>query len=162
LPRLQQGSMLLEALIAILIFSMGILALVALQAASVKLSADAKYRSDANLLASQLIGQMWASDRTPATLLANFQGGAGTNGALYTTWVADVVSALPGVTVGGANQPVVTVVTQNPVAPSTSISSQVQIILFWKSPSESASTSNLCGVSNPAATHCYIAVAQII
>jgi type IV pilus assembly protein PilV len=55
----QRGSMLLEALIAILIFSMGILAIVGLQAASVKFTTDAKFRTDASMLASQTLGQMW-------------------------------------------------------------------------------------------------------
>ena len=56
--------MLLEAFIAILIFSMGILAIVGMQASAVKTSADAKYRSEASLLANELIGQMWVSNRT--------------------------------------------------------------------------------------------------
>ncbi|MBL8367702.1 MAG: hypothetical protein JNM54_07255, partial [Candidatus Accumulibacter sp.] len=47
LPREQAGVMLLEALIAILVFSLGILSLVALQATSIKLTGDAKYRTDA-------------------------------------------------------------------------------------------------------------------
>ena len=64
--RHQAGSMLLEAFIAILIFSMGILAIVGMQASAVKSSADAKYRSEASLLANELIGQMWVSDRTRA------------------------------------------------------------------------------------------------
>lgn len=55
----QQGSVLLEALIGILIFSMGILALVGLQAASTKFATDAKYRSDAAYLANQTLGNMW-------------------------------------------------------------------------------------------------------
>ncbi|MBK8385246.1 MAG: hypothetical protein IPL11_06065 [Candidatus Accumulibacter sp.] len=57
----QAGVMLLEALIGILIFSLGILSLVALQATSIQLTSDAKYRTDASLLANRLIGQMWAS-----------------------------------------------------------------------------------------------------
>ncbi|GAO37779.1 hypothetical protein SCT_3217 [Sulfuricella sp. T08] len=58
-PRNQQGSALLEALIGILIFSMGILAIVGLQAASIKVTADAKDRTDASFFANQIIGQMW-------------------------------------------------------------------------------------------------------
>ncbi len=66
-PRSQRGSALLEALFAILIFSIGLLALVALQAVSIKNSIDAKYRSDASYVANQIIAQMWI-DRTPANL----------------------------------------------------------------------------------------------
>ena len=67
----QQGIVLLETLIAILLFSMGILALVGLQAAMVKNTADSKYRSDASYIAQQRIGLMWADpDNLPAYLEA--------------------------------------------------------------------------------------------
>jgi len=123
----QTGVMLLEVLIAILIFSMGILAVVGLQAASIAASGDAKYRSDASLLANRLIGQMWVSNRTPATLQAAFQ----TGGASYVIWAADVQSALPGV---AANPPTVGVL--QVVGPNAT-SSQVTITIFWKTPSRS-------------------------
>ena len=57
----QKGVVLLEALIAMLIFSMGILALVGLQAAMVKNTSDNKYRADASFLAQERIGRMWAN-----------------------------------------------------------------------------------------------------
>lgn len=56
----QQGAVLLEAMIAILIFSMGVLAVVGLQAAMIKNTADSKYRADASYIAQQRIGQMWS------------------------------------------------------------------------------------------------------
>ncbi len=56
----QQGIVLLESLIAVLIFSMGILALVGLQASMVKNTSDAKYRTDAAFIAQQRLGVMWA------------------------------------------------------------------------------------------------------
>lgn len=140
--RPQTGSMLLEALIAILIFSMGILAVVGLQAASVKASSDAKYRSDASLLANQLVGQLWASDRTPATLQANFSSPAG---PLYAAWQADVVANLPGV----ATTPPIVLVT--PAVGTTTTSSLVTITIFWKMPSEAAA----------APSHIYTTLAQI-
>ena len=123
----QTGSFLLEALIAILIFSMGILAIVGLQAASIKASGDAKYRSDANMLANQLIGQIWVSDRTAATLQAAYQ----TGGTAYTAWQADVEGSLPG---AAENPPTVAV---NLVAGGSVTSSLVTITIFWKAPSES-------------------------
>jgi type IV pilus assembly protein PilV len=55
----QNGVVLLESLIAILIFSMGILALVGLQAAMVKNTSDNKYRVDASFLAQESIGNGW-------------------------------------------------------------------------------------------------------
>jgi type IV pilus assembly protein PilV len=56
----QNGAVLLEALIAILIFSMGILALVGLQGAMLQNTTDSKFRADASYLAQQRIGRIWA------------------------------------------------------------------------------------------------------
>ena len=79
-PRRESGMMLIEALVAILIFSIGILALVGLQATAVKQSTDARFRSDAAALTNDIIAEMWVSDRTTATLNANFAGSAGSGG----------------------------------------------------------------------------------
>jgi type IV pilus assembly protein PilV len=135
-PRAQQGSMLLEALIAILIFSMGILAVVGLQATSIRLSTDAKYRSDASQLANQLIGQMWVSDRTAATLKSTFE-----SGSTYNTWASQVQATLPGVTV--ANLPTVSV-----ISTAGATQGKVTINVYWQGPNE-------------ASRHNYIAIAQI-
>lgn len=124
--RSQTGSMLLEAFIAILIFSMGILAIVGMQASAVKSATDAKYRSEASLLANEFIGQMWVGDRTPATMQTNFQGGAGTDGAAYTAWYSKVQATLPGT---AANPPVVS------INPATSL---VTVAVQWKVPTEPA------------------------
>lgn len=137
----QAGSVLLEALVAILIFSIGILAIVGMQTTAVKAAGDAKYRSDASLLAGELLGQMWVSDRIAANLQTNFQGGGGTDGAAYTAWKANVTAALP---VPAANPPLVTVNTG--VTPP-----MVTIQVFWLQPSEPAGT----------AAHNYTIVAQI-
>ena len=59
LQKPQQGVVLLEALIAILIFSMGILALVGLQAAMIQNTADARYRAEASFIAQQRLGEIW-------------------------------------------------------------------------------------------------------
>ena len=80
----QSGVMLLEALIGILIFSMGILAMIAMQAAAVTASADAQYRSEAAYLANQIISEMWVNvDRSTSaslqTSLNNFQYNTGAN-----------------------------------------------------------------------------------
>jgi type IV pilus assembly protein PilV len=81
----QRGILLLEALIAILIISFGILGLVALWANSVKNASEAKYRSDSSFLANEMIGQMWLdrANITPAyTEPAN--------------WTDRVAATLPG------------------------------------------------------------------
>lgn len=133
LKRAQDGSVLLEALIAILIFSMGILAIVGLQAASIKTSADAKYRSDASMLANQLIGQMWVSNRT--TMATQF---ASPTGPAYLAWLNDVQATLPGAT--GTNLPNVTIATTVTAisASASDTTHTVNMILRWQSPGESS------------------------
>lgn len=146
----QRGSMLLEGLISILLFSIGILAIVGLQATSIKISGDAKYRSDASLLANQLIGQMWASNRAPMTLQSNFSS---PNGALYTNWSNSVSANLPGVSgVPGTvpNLPTVTFTTNTHTIAQSSIAT---ITIYWISPSEQ---------QNGLPAHKYVAVAEIL
>jgi len=101
----QRGVVLLEALIAVLLFSMGVLALVGLQAAMVKNTSDSKYRAEASFIAQQRIGMIWA-DVTNASLYLN---------------TADINSLLPSgtltVTNPATNQYVVTVTWQQPGQP---------------------------------------------
>lgn len=124
-PHQQQGSVILESLIAILIFSVGILAVVGLQGVSIKNVAGAKYRTDASLLANQIIGQMWVSDKTSATALqANFNSPAG---AMYLTWTSSVQQALPGVVSGvGGTMPIIVIDGNN----------EATITIQWQSPGE--------------------------
>ncbi len=114
----QSGFLLIEGLIAILIFSFGILALVALQAVVVKEVGEAKFRMEATQFANQLIGQMWADDKL--TLSINY---ASPDGSRYTQWKDEVVAAksLPG----AATKPP-TVVFNG--------SNQVTVSIFWKQP----------------------------
>lgn len=136
----QTGVMLLEALIAIFIFSLGILAIVGMQAMAAKQITDARYRSDASLLANQLFGAMWSTDRTVATLQADFTGGSSgvTDGAKYTKWKNRVEASLP---VPPGNPPTVD------IAPDGSAT----VTIRWRAPSEGA-------VVDP---HKYTVVAQI-
>jgi type IV pilus assembly protein PilV len=64
----QTGSIILEAMIAILIFSIGILAMVAMQATAVNTVSDSKSRADASFLADQIIGSMWAARAASAVI----------------------------------------------------------------------------------------------
>ena len=130
-PRGQAGVMLLEALIAILIFSLGILALVALQATSIKLTGDAKYRTDATLLANRLIGQMWVSALNPVTDTDAFRAAFATaGGAQYDAWLGEVsgTEGLPGVVGAGAG-----VVSTLPTV-TVDAAGVVVVTLFWRTP----------------------------
>lgn len=125
----QQGVMLLEALLAILVFSIGILAVVGMQAASVKAVADAKYRADASFLANQVIGEMWIN----RTNLASYAYSGGTPPSVLTGWVYKVSNSLPGVSnsvnnptvVIGANNTVTVTIRWQPPKPSSAVASNV-------------------------------------
>jgi type IV pilus assembly protein PilV len=56
----QHGVILIEVLVSILIFSVGVLAIVGLQANMIQNTAEAKYRSEASYIAQVRIGRMWA------------------------------------------------------------------------------------------------------
>jgi type IV pilus assembly protein PilV len=115
----QRGATLLEALIGILIFSIGILALVGMQALAIKHMSDAKYRSDAAYFASEIIGQMWVNR---ASLGSYDYAGGGSPPAAIASWVASVQNGLPGITAAD-NQPTIAVV-----------GTTVTVTIFWKLP----------------------------
>jgi type IV pilus assembly protein PilV len=105
-----RGVMLIEALIAILLFSVGILAVVGLQGAMTKAQSAAKFRGDAAYLASEAIGTMWGD----AANLASYATAPCAAYARCNEWKSRVENKLPGgtvaVTVGnGANAGVVDV-----------------------------------------------------
>jgi type IV pilus assembly protein PilV len=63
----QKGVVLIEALIAVLIFSFAVLGIVGLQAAMIKNTGDAKYRADASNIAQQRIAAMWTDPANMGT-----------------------------------------------------------------------------------------------
>lgn len=141
----QHGSVLLEALIAILIFSMGIIALMGLQAASIKNSIDAHYRAEAAYLANQIISQMWV-DRSNLDNYAHYPNGpacaptgAASGLANVTGWLAQAAAELPGAT--GTKQ-------QISVTTPLANTRQVTVTVCWQGPQE-------------ATPHNFVATAQI-
>lgn len=122
--------MLLEALIAILIFSMGILAVVGMQAAAIRNSSDAKYRADASYLANQILGQMWA-DRANLATYAHHPGGtlcaptgAASTQANVSSWLANMGN-LPG---AAANRQQIVV----------GVNNVVTVTVCWRAPQDTA------------------------
>jgi type IV pilus assembly protein PilV len=109
----QAGVMLLEALIAILIFSIGILAIVGMQATAIQDMGEAKYRSDAAFLANQIVADMWGNS---GNLAGYSYAGSGAAPALVQNWVNTVQSRLPGVNVAtGKNLPIIALGANNTV-----------------------------------------------
>jgi type IV pilus assembly protein PilV len=60
LVRRQRGFLLLEVVAALLLFSIGLLGMIQLQARASQLSVDAEDRSRAALLANEMVASMWA------------------------------------------------------------------------------------------------------
>lgn len=118
--RRQAGVMLIEALIGLLIFSIGILAMIGLQATAMRATIDAKYRSEASFLANEIIGVMWV-DRAN---LASYATASCPGTTTCNAWKTRVETVLPQAT--GANAPTIAVSGQ-----------QVTVTLYWQRPGES-------------------------
>jgi type IV pilus assembly protein PilV len=141
--RTSQGFVLLDAMVAVLIFSFGILGMVALQSSAVQLTSTANYRVNASMYADQVISQMW----TDPVNLANYA----TGGAQYTAWVKTIScstssspTCLPGVT---ANPPTIVIgpgVTYN----GLNSNSLVTVTINWQAPNDST-------------PHSYVSIATI-
>lgn len=135
-PGAQRGVALLEALIAILVFSIGILALIGLQAFAVKSSADSKYRADAAYLASQIINQVWVDQANIANYALNANAAdcaAGTAPAVghpAKALIDQATALLPGA--AGTRQRIV-VDTSND---GLQARNQVTVTLCWRGPQE--------------------------
>ncbi len=110
--RVQKGFSLLEGLIAIALFSFGILGLMGMQAKSIQNVSEAKYRSDASFLANQLVGQIWI-DR------GNIAKYADAKYVARAAWQETINATLPagdGTVAVNANRVTVTVTWQSPGA----------------------------------------------
>lgn len=117
-PRHARGAMLIEVLVAILIFSIGVLALVGLQAQMTHAQSSAKSRADATYLANELIGVMWSDTAN----LGSYDACDGY--ARCSEWQAKVANNLPK---GTGTIEVVDAAT-----------GEVTITLRWTSPSDGA------------------------
>ncbi len=145
-PQRQKGVMLLEALIGLMIFSIGILAMIGMQAAAFSAAADAKYRADAAAYANDIISTIWMSvDRTSdaATLTSlnsfgyntsgsncAYTGGAvdGTNTKLQ-GWVSDVTATTGMLGATAAMQQIVV---------SAADRNRVTVTVCWRAPQDLA------------------------
>ena len=89
LRRGQGGSYLLEALIAILIFAFGVLGLIGLLGNSIRVSNDARYRSEAANLANAMVADMWT------TTAAKVEEEYGSSGTKLAEWKDKAGALLP-------------------------------------------------------------------
>jgi len=122
-PGRQTGSYLLEALIAILIFSFGVLGLIGLLGSSIRITNDARYRSEAANLASAMIADMWTM--TATQMDTEF----GSGGTKLTDWQDKAKALLPS----AATYPPTVDLTQPGLSPE---SRTVVVTVFWQMPGE--------------------------
>ena len=101
----QRGSSLLEGLLAILLFSIGLLSLLMLLSATLIESSNARYRIEASLLISDLVSHMWIGDHSLTGLKTRF---ADTTSKDYQSWFTSVSNRLPGVS-AKLNAPQITI-----------------------------------------------------
>ncbi len=117
--RRQGGAMLIEVLVAVLLFSLGILGLLGLQARAMSFSIDAEDRNRAALLANDAASLMWLTKSV--TLDA----------AVLTAWKARVADAAASGLVNGAGS-VAQVGTTN----------SADITIEWQAPARGTSTTS--------------------
>lgn len=134
LRQAQRGVMLIEALVAIAVFSIGVLGLIGLQSAAIKNTDEARQRAAAAFYANQIIGSMWADARASLPTYAHNAAGSGCGSfaaapsanAKVSDWVTAVKRELNGGAEASMQQ--ITVDPFNVVA----------VTLCWKNPGESA------------------------
>ncbi|MFT4241069.1 MAG: type IV pilus modification protein PilV [Acidovorax sp.] len=144
-PKGQRGFSIIEVLVALLIFAVGLLGVAGLYASTSRAATGAEFRTTAAMLANDLIARMWMSDRTAATLQANF--GSESEGTSYTAWKTEVLnSGLPGL----SDSDLAPSVTFSTVAGggSSDSTSLATITIYWKGPGDDS-------------RHQYVAMAQM-
>jgi type IV pilus assembly protein PilV len=154
----QRGMMMIEALMAILVFSLGVLGMVGVNSLAASTQSDAQYRNEANRLANRIVNEMWLNvDRSndganlpgslatfshradDPTLLAPAgnpcANKAGTPSAnpLVTGWVTDATGGGAAGVLGGL--PGATTTMQQIVVGADN---QVTVTVCWKAPTDIA------------------------
>lgn len=128
----QEGVMLLEALIGLLIFSLGILALVAMQSVSVSSVSNAKYRVEAAFYADEIIHKAWLDG---VAILPTYEMPGGTSVQLF-QWVAKLQSpqGLPGSTAYPPTIHLEPVPALGPVGFQQPATTRIIVTVRWKAP----------------------------
>ncbi|MBV1774631.1 hypothetical protein KSF73_02760 [Burkholderiaceae bacterium DAT-1] len=121
----QSGAVLLEALISVVLFLVGLIALISVQSRAASISAQGKYRAEAAYLANQALGIMRAQlPGNPGTPLGNYVcspcTSANNTAGMLSTWGPTVASTLP-----------------SGVASIAVAGSLVTITITWQAPNDS-------------------------
>jgi type IV pilus assembly protein PilV len=131
----QGGVMLLEALIGLLIFSIGVLSLVAMQSVAISNVSNARYRVEAAFAAEDIMNRMWLDAGTQLTNIDAYRYPGG-NAPYLMTWLGKLQGA-GGMPNSFTYPPTIQVIpstynysTSNTVVPSR----QVIVTIRWKAP----------------------------
>lgn len=142
----QRGIVLLEALIGILIFSLGILSMVALQANAIAVQADTQYRIEASNRADEIMGKIIlnVNRTTPATLQASLAGFAHLSTGAVTSCAysgtastnTDVGNWVTSITTAAATRLPGSTAAMQQIAVNTANFNQVTISICWQAPKD--------------------------
>lgn len=99
----RRGFTMIEVLVSLLVFSLGVLALVSIQATAARMATDARDRAIATFLADQLLARMLISDPASAGAFAHHStgnnactpSGTASVNAVVTGWLGEVERQLP-------------------------------------------------------------------
>lgn len=132
-PARQDGVVLIEALLGILIFSIGILALIGMQSIAVKNTTDARYRTEAAYLANSILSQIRLD---MGNVVFYDDSNAGTY-APRTAWRNQVEALLPGINIATAQRvPEIDIVPGPTYVGDTDPPSRVTVTIHWLQPGE--------------------------
>lgn len=99
----QSGFMLIEVMVAVVVLSLGLLGLAGLQAVNLKANANASLRSQAVILAADMLDRVRANSSNVASYALAMHASAPTLGVTPTvansdlsTWLTNVADAMPG------------------------------------------------------------------
>lgn len=156
----QAGGFIIEVLVAMVIFSVGIVGLINMQSYANKTAAEASYRGEATMLVNDYINKMWAADRSNSTaFISNFTAG----GVAYQDWTwrgsaPDANTSSSNPTKGSVfyllpnakdKAPEVTILELAPQSPQCIInptscprSYHVTVQVFWLAPSDKRENNN--------------------
>jgi len=117
-----RGSALVEGLLAICVFSTGILATLILLAAALVEAGNARLRSEASFLTASVLADMWTGERSLESLQTRYGSNQSDD---FLAWQEMVKARLPGVS-SSAKSPQITI----------SDKREVTVTLHWQAPGD--------------------------
>jgi type IV pilus assembly protein PilV len=122
IARAQRGMALIECMMALLIFSVGLLGLLGLEARVMNISTNSENRSRAAMLASEVASQMWLNDTVVPTAPAIVAAAANANNQTLGGLPGGVVTVTQ---IGTTNAADITVSWQESTGPASQLTTRV-------------------------------------